>query len=311
MIDDRLERDLSRAARPGAPDPGVLVEEIVARRQHRTRVRRLRAGAVAVAIVLVAFGAFVVLQAQAPGTLAPATGGLTAPPAVAPPLRLGQPTCRVTWVPITVDGSHGFAYVATITGDEGCPTDGDQVVAVDIDGDGRADAVAGPFGDCQLGCEAWAAPDLNGDGSSDVAVAHAGADGYGIDLYAVTGGANPSIRQLQVSDPTGKGFLPAGPLQVGWVDVAARFAGARCDVEANGTHVLLVDNGDKLGASAQVQTTTLEIDGDRATVADTSTDTMPLAQAPLPGTELCGAPTFAGVGGDAAGDQLVRRFTPN
>src|SRR5215470_16639834 len=107
MIDERLERDLSRAARPGAPDPGALVEDIAARREHRTKVRRLRAGALALTVVVVGLGAFVAVQANAPGTVAPATGGPTVPPLLAPPLRLGQPTCRVTWIPITVDGSQG------------------------------------------------------------------------------------------------------------------------------------------------------------------------------------------------------------
>ena len=223
MIDERLERELERAARPAAPDVGALVNDVVRRRARRATARRIQAGAVALVVTAAAFGAFVVVQARTTATVAPGGSPSSTVPQTAPPLRLGFPTCDVTSVPITVDGTHGFAYVATKTGDAGpCPKDADTVVAVDVNGDGRADAAAGPFGDCSYGCTAWAAPDVNGDGTSEVAVSNAGADGYGISLYAVTGGADPSIRSITVADPDGLGFIRVDPraydpMQFAWV----------------------------------------------------------------------------------------------
>ena len=58
MIDERLERDLERAARPAAPEVGTLVEELVRRRARRAMVRRLQAGAVAIVVMVAAFGTF-------------------------------------------------------------------------------------------------------------------------------------------------------------------------------------------------------------------------------------------------------------
>jgi len=303
MIDERLERDLERAARPAAPEVGTLVEELVRRRARRATVRRLQAGAVAIVVMVAAFGTFAVLQGRTETTVTPPASQGTPTGSgslAAPPLRLGFPTCNVTSVPITVEGSHGFAYVATKTGDGGpCPKDGDNVVAVDVDGDGRADASAGPFGDCYVGCQAWAAPDVNGDGTSEVAVSNAGADGYGISLYAVTGGADPSIRSISVSDPQGIGFITVDPraydpMQFAWVDVVGRFVAAHCEVQPDGQQALVVVDGDKLADTAAVRSTVLVLHGDTATVVDASRSTVSLADAPVPGDELCGAPVFAG-----------------
>lgn len=300
MIDERLERELDRAARPAAPDVGALVDDVVRRRARRATTRRIQAGAVALVVTAAAFGAFVVVQARTTATVAPGASPSSTVAQTAPPLRLAFPTCDVTSVPITVDGTHGFAYVATKAGDAGpCPKDGDTVVAVDVNGDGRADASAGPLGDCSYGCSAWAAPDVNGDGTSEVAVSNAGADGYGISLYAVTGGADPSIRSITVADPQGLGFIRVDPraydpMQFAWVDVAGRFDDARCGALPDGSRTFIVDDGDKLGANAAVRSTVLMLRGTTATVVDGTHATMPLADAPLPGEEMCGVPVFAG-----------------
>jgi len=298
MIDERLERELERVARAAAPDVGALVDEVLRRRARRATVRRLQAGAVALMVTAAAFGAFVVVQARTTATTAPGGSPSSVVPQAAPPLRLGFPTCDVTSVPVTVDGTQGFAYVATKTGDGGpCPKDGDTVVAVDVNGDGRADASAGPFGDCYLGCEAFAAPDVNGDGTSEVAVSNQGADGYGVSLFAVTGGADPSIQPISVEDPRGIGYLHVDPqaydpMQFAWVDVVGRFVGARCGTLPDGSRTLIVSDGDKLGENAAVRSTTLVLRGTTATVVDATHTTMPLADAPVPTDELCGAPLF-------------------
>jgi hypothetical protein len=79
-----------------------------------------------------------------------------------------------------------------------------------------------------------------------------------------------------------------------WVDVAGRFDGARCEARPDGTQALIVVDGDKLGDTANVRSTVLLLRGDTATVVDASRATVPLADAPLPGDELCGAPVFSG-----------------
>ena len=64
-------------------------------------------------------------------------------------------------------GVDGTAWVATKTGDLGCPSlgDGMQVLAVDVSGDNVADTSVGPL-ECDPWCSAFAAPDVDGDGTT-------------------------------------------------------------------------------------------------------------------------------------------------
>ena len=80
--------------------------------------------------------------------------------------------CNVTSVAgVFATGVDGTAWVATKTGDVGCPSlgDGMQVVAVDVSGDDEADASFGPL-ECDPWCSAFAAPDVDGDGTDELLI---------------------------------------------------------------------------------------------------------------------------------------------
>ena len=121
---------------------------------------------------------------------------------------------------------------------DGCPKPGEghRFVGADLDGNGTVDATAPELTDCfsPVGCEAFAAPDVNGDGTSEIAVSTAGADGYGVWLYAVT--TSPAaVEPIAVVDPQGIGNVQTGTLQFAWVDVVGHSGGARCDTLPNGS----------------------------------------------------------------------------
>lgn len=211
-------------------------------------------------------------------------------------LGLSFPTCRVSSMPIVAGAVAGTAVVFTKEGDGGCPRAGDGFVGVGVDttGDGVLDASWGPIPDCYFRCEALAAPDVNADGVSEVAVSNEGADGFGVSLYAVTP-TTPSIEPIIVSSTFEQGPSDGDPLQFGWVDVATHASSAGCTTGDAGPLFELY--GTEKLTPAQVQTTSMVVQGATATVTSMSTDTMPFDQAPMPGTDICGAPLF----GSAAG----------
>jgi Tol biopolymer transport system component len=61
-IDDLLTRELERAGRPAAPDLGHVEKEVRRRRARRGVVRRVQAGALAVAVLAATIGGFVTLS---------------------------------------------------------------------------------------------------------------------------------------------------------------------------------------------------------------------------------------------------------
>jgi len=99
----------------------------------------------------------------------------------------------------------------------------------------------------------------------------------------------PAVEPITVNDPQGLGNVQTGPLQFGWADVVGHAEGARCDSSPSGT-TLTIFGYDKFDPRTEVRTTTLRIDGATATVIGASNDGMPLADAPVPGNEICGAP---------------------
>lgn len=289
-VDDELQRRIHRAA--PIPSDTATVEGIYRRKHRRSIVRR--ASAVGV-VVLVLAGALVAFAAvDRPNTLV--TPGVSTPAPLADDLGLPFPTCRVSSMPMTSELGGGSAAVFTKESDGGCPkaNDGFVGVGVDVTGDGLLDATAGPLPDCYFKCEAFAAPDVNGDGVSEIAVSTAGADGFGVWLYAVTT-TPPSIEPIIVSSTLDQ--WPSGdPLQFAWVDVATHASSAGCDTTGDLGTVFQLYSIEKL-TPAQVQTTSMLIEGSSATVTGISNDTMQLGEAPMPGTELCGAPLY----GSAAG----------
>ena len=63
-FDDLLSRELERAARPAAPDPGYVVDQVRRRRARRGVVRRVQAGALTVAVLAATASGFLVLRNQ-------------------------------------------------------------------------------------------------------------------------------------------------------------------------------------------------------------------------------------------------------
>jgi WD40-like Beta Propeller Repeat len=205
-------------------------------------------------------------------------------------LGLDFPICRVMSMPITIAGSPGGASVFT-RADSGCPKagEGDRFVAADLNGDGLVDTAPVQLHGCfpPVGCEAFAAPDVNADGTSEIAVSNAGADGYGVWLYALTP-SPPAIQPIQVADSIYKQVRP-GPLEFAWVDVAGHAEGAACHT-ASGVPLLNVFGYDKFDDPTKVITDSVQIVGTTADVMGESTVSKSLAEAPVPGNELCGAP---------------------
>jgi hypothetical protein len=192
-------------------------------------------------------------------------------------------------MPISTGAGAGSASVFTKALDSGCPQQGDGVVAVgiDVDADGIVDATSDPLDNCFL-CEAFAAPDVDGDGVSEVAVSTAGADGFGVWLFSISA-SPPSIQPIQLVD-AGDSTLHVGPLEFGWVDVYTHTSSAGCLTGDQGP-VFALYSVDKL-TPAQVQTISMTVSGTTAAVTDIAHETMPLDRAPMPTSDLCGAPIY-------------------
>jgi hypothetical protein len=128
-------------------------------------------------------------------------------------IGLGFPVCDVTSVGGTfAPGVNGRAFVATRTGDTGCPRPGDgmQVLAVDVTGDGLADASYGPL-ECDQWCSAFAAPDVDGDGTDELLVQNVEFSIIGLTLFEVEpGDSGAAIGPVTVAPPgdPGGGFEP-------------------------------------------------------------------------------------------------------
>jgi len=100
---------------------------------------------------------------------------------------LGFSVCNVSTVSGAFNtGVSGTAFVETKAGDTGCPRlgDGFQLVAVDVSGDGLADASYGPL-ECDDWCTAFAAPDVDGDGTDELLIQNIEFSIAGLRLYEV------------------------------------------------------------------------------------------------------------------------------
>jgi hypothetical protein len=291
-IDDQLRTRMREAApRPAGADD--LVEHLNARKRRRAGVRR--AGTVGLVVVVLVGTAGVFVALGRAFRTEPIPGTIPTPSQTPPDLGLGFPICDVMSMPITVAGASGNAYVFSDATD-GCPKPGEghRFVGADLDGNGTVDATAPELPDCfsPVGCEAFAAPDVNGDGTSEIAVSTAGADGYGVWLYAVST-SPPAVEPVRVELPPGfKGFTPAGPLQFAWVDVVGHFGGAHCVTFDDGTRGFVIDSGDKLGSTADVSSEVFTLEGSIMGALDAGRQTLPLSDLPLPGSTLCGAPLY-------------------
>jgi dipeptidyl aminopeptidase/acylaminoacyl peptidase len=122
--------------------------------------------------------------------------------------------CDVTEVTGRFDGTtEGTAFVASRLIGARCPAplNAPQVIGVDVDGNGAADATFdGPV--CQDWCTAWAAPDVDGDGTAELMVQTAQFDIAGVRLYDVTTDP-PAIVPATVRPPGAPPFEADEPPQ--------------------------------------------------------------------------------------------------
>ncbi len=182
-FDDRVTRELHRAARPPAVDiEGVAAD--VSRRRYRRATHR-RAGAVAAALgmlIAVSVGLWAVQSPGETGDIPGSSPSATPSPSLEPStpgqdLGLGFDVCvfdRLRNVAFQ-EGIDGTAWTAApiIKGacaDVGYQPQADPMVVVDIDGDGIADAYTEM--PCRYGCHPspFGATDLNGDGRNELIV---------------------------------------------------------------------------------------------------------------------------------------------
>lgn len=253
-LDDRLRRDLERAARPA--DPAGVYDELIRRRERRRITRRIEATALAVAVVAGTIAGTYGLS-RVFRTDATKVGGDSTPsmstPHISPThsrqaisdVGLGFPVCNVTSVQGHFGDAHvvGTAYVATKRGDVGpCPnaSEADNVVAVDVTGDGQADVSYGPIG-CQGGCSAFAAPDIDGDGTDELLVQDVAFSIAGLRLFEVSGGDGPDAGRAILSpvtvappgDPAG-GFEPGKQVRLWLGGDAFELDALRCESGPDG-----------------------------------------------------------------------------
>jgi len=300
-FDEELRDRIVRAV-PTVPSDDGRLEAIVRRKRRHARARKVGTIATVAVLLIGTIGVFAALNGWSDQTPAPLTTPGTPQPPVGD-LGLPYPVCRVSSMPITIGSGTGTADVFTKEADGGCPKEGDGFVGVGIDvtGDGVLDATWGPLPDCWFRCEAFAAPDINGDGVSEIAVSTTGADGFGVSLYAVTT-SPPNVEPITVSSTFDTGPQDGKPLQFAWVDVVTHTSSAGCANTGDQGPFLALYSTERL-TPAQVQTTSILIEGSTATVTAISNDTMPLGDAPMPGTEFCGTPIYgsaAGLGAYAA-----------
>jgi hypothetical protein len=247
-IDDRLERDLERAARPVAADPGSTFRDVTRRRARRTVARKMQTVALVVVVLGGTAAGFLVLQrnftganvpeASSTSTPSPSTTGTT----LVTPIPLpGDPThvfsidglafrvCRGSSIAGNFLGTgQTFAYVFTKASDGGCVTDTTIVAAVQVPADAAGTkstlAVGGPL-DCQdpSTCFVWANPDIDGDGQDEIAIATAeGASTTSFELYEATHTADGWGLNPYVGDDT-------MPLRFDEGGSATHQAGVYCD----------------------------------------------------------------------------------
>lgn len=287
-IDDQLKvRMRESAPRPAGQDD--LVGKLGARKRRRAMTRKIGTiGLVSVVLLATAGSFFAIGRTFRPQPAPVATAS--------EPIRnlgLDFPICRTMSMPITVAGDPGTAYVFTRATDV-CPKpgEGDRFVAADLNDDGVAETPPVKLSECfpPVGCETFAAPDVNGDGTSEVAVSEAGADGYGVRLFALTT-SPPAIEPIDVVDPQGIGNVQTGPLQFAWVDVVGHAELARCDAAPDGA-TFTVQSVDHLPPDAVVRSTVLRVDGTVATVIDATKERVAIGDAPAPGNTLCDGPIY-------------------
>ena len=248
-LDDRLRRDLERATRPA--DPAGVYEELIRRRERRRIVRRIESTALAVVVVASTiagtYGLSRVFWTDTTTAGEDNTPSVSSPPTSPSPsaqattdIGLGFPVCNVTSVQGHFGDAQtvGTAYVASKRGDVGpCPnaSEADNLVAVDITGDGRADVGYGPIR-CEVACSAFAAPDVDGDGTDELLVQDVAFSIAGLRLFKIGLADSPAIVPVTVAppgDPAG-GFEPGKEVRLWLGGDEFRLDALRCETGPDG-----------------------------------------------------------------------------
>jgi Tol biopolymer transport system component len=169
----------------------------------------------------------------------------TPPEDPASDIGLGFPVCNVTSVEGRFGDAQGVwtAYVATKRGDVGpCPnaSEADNVVAIDVTGDGQADTSFGPIA-CQGACTAFAAPDIDGDGTDELLVQDVAFSIAGLRLFEVgwiggTAADGPFLSPVTVAPPgdLAAGYEPGKELRLWLGGDAFRLDALRCESGPDG-----------------------------------------------------------------------------
>lgn len=156
----------------------------------------------------------------------------TQAPELGQDIGLGFPVCdvkRLQGIDLLGDGSDGTAWTATALGhSRKCPREIEDsyLVAVDVTGDGEADASWEALRHC-VACKPYAATDLDGDGSEELVVVMQGGSvtQYGVFDATVSGGS-VELDPVRVDEPGDrKGGFAAGDIASIWVGGDEGFSG--------------------------------------------------------------------------------------
>jgi hypothetical protein len=216
--DERLTRELERAARPA--DPSGLYEQLIRRRERRNIARKARTVVLAAAVVAGSiaggfalsrvFGVSNPVEPAGPSPN-PTTSSL---PRGAQDIGIGFPVCRVErlgQIDFLDDGTAGSAWTGIRLDEDGtCSRDPDvrHILAADHTGDRLADSWMDLSFECSALCPPFAATDLDGNGTEELIVANLFSimDFY---LFAVRSNESGDFRlePLLVAHP---GHRPAG-----------------------------------------------------------------------------------------------------
>jgi hypothetical protein len=307
-IDDRLERDLERAARPAVPDPGATFRDVTRRRVRRTVARKMQTVALVVFVLGGTAAGFLALQRNVTGANIPQASSTSTPspsmqaPAFAPIAIPSDPTKVFSVEGLAFPVCHGsmiegnflgtgptYAYVFMKASDAGClPGEGISVVAVQVPDDpaGRSSTLAagGPL-DCQVDppvCTAWANPDINGDGQDEIAIAtEKQASMTFFELYEATHTAdgwalNPFVDAKDLPVTLGEGAS------------ADNVAGTYCDVTSGRRRLVAWEATTSDGSSYDVTETFYQVQDGSLVSTGPHHLTSPANELPLSGLAGCG-----------------------
>jgi Tol biopolymer transport system component len=201
-------------------------------------------------------------------------------------------------------GAEGMAYVVTKVGDAGACPDADrgvQVLAIDVTGDGRADASYGPL-ECDRACSAFAAPDVDGDGLDELLVQNVQFSIAGLKLFDVSVRGDvaemvPVTIPPPGSAPFGYEGFEANTEPQFWLGGDAGSADAiRCEPSQAGRVFVSVTSGHAVDTNEDldVTETTFVLEGAVLRVVDVTEFTWPVGADTRPFLETSGCGTRMG-----------------